>query len=77
MKIFDRTNADDPRVLVVFTDGDDNYSKKKIGEVIQKAKRENINIFCVGFWISKRCKSKRIASKIQAENIIIYIPNKK
>ncbi len=53
MKIFDQTDFNEPRILVVFSDGDDNYSKKKTGELIAKAKRENINIFCVAFGYPK------------------------
>ena len=53
MRIFDRANIDDPRILVIFTDGDDNYSKRGIGEIIARAKRENINVFVVAFGYPK------------------------
>ncbi len=47
------TPKEDPRVLVLFTDGDDNYSKTKIGDLIEKAKANKINVFCVAFGYSK------------------------
>lgn len=50
--VLSETNKDDFRVLVLFTDGDDNYSKEKIGEIIEKAKKENVNIFTVAFGYS-------------------------
>ncbi|MBR3090713.1 MAG: OmpA family protein [Bacteroidetes bacterium] len=53
IKLFEPAPIEDPRILVVFSDGDDNYSKTKTGAIIQKAKRENINIFCVAFGYPK------------------------
>ncbi|GAB5464930.1 MAG: hypothetical protein Kapaf2KO_03660 [Candidatus Kapaibacteriales bacterium] len=47
------TPSEDPRVLVVFSDGDDNYSTAKIGDIIEKAKKENINIFTIAFGFSE------------------------
>jgi len=46
------TEEDSPRVIVIFTDGDDNYSKIKIGELINRAKEKNINIFTIAFGFS-------------------------
>jgi outer membrane protein OmpA-like peptidoglycan-associated protein len=46
---FEGTDPKVPRVLVIFTDGDDNYSKKEIGDIIEKAKEMKIHIFTVGF----------------------------
>ncbi|MGE5480143.1 MAG: OmpA family protein [Chloroflexota bacterium] len=42
-----------PRVLVLFSDGDENYSKTKIGELIDQAKKEDVHIFAVGFGYSQ------------------------
>lgn len=50
---FKNTDSTVPRVLVIFTDGDDNYSKTKIGDLIEKAKKENIFIFAVAFGYSQ------------------------
>ncbi|MBI5325014.1 MAG: OmpA family protein [Ignavibacteriae bacterium] len=47
------TPEKDPRVLVIFTDGDDNYSKQKIGDLIEKARANKIHIFAVAFGYSK------------------------
>ncbi len=41
-----------PRVLVIFTDGDDNYSYRDIGPIIERAIEENINIFSIAFGYS-------------------------
>ena len=62
MRIFEKADIDDPRILVIFTDGDDNYSKRSIGEVIAKAKRENINVFVVAFGYPKDAGLKEITS---------------
>jgi outer membrane protein OmpA-like peptidoglycan-associated protein/Mg-chelatase subunit ChlD len=53
MDIFQDASKKDPRVMAVFTDGDENYSKKEIGQLIEKAKKENIHVFCVAFGYSK------------------------
>jgi outer membrane protein OmpA-like peptidoglycan-associated protein len=53
MKVFENTDSTTPRVLVVFTDGDDNYSQTKIGDLIEKAKKNNIFIFAVAFGYSQ------------------------
>lgn len=53
IKILSQTSKDDPRVLVLFTDGDDNYSKIDIGKVIEYAKKEKVHIFTVAFGYSQ------------------------
>lgn len=53
---FDMFNVADtvaPRVLVVFSDGDDNYSKHKIGDIIKKAQDLDVHIFAIAFGYSK------------------------
>ncbi|MCX7879294.1 MAG: OmpA family protein [Ignavibacteria bacterium] len=45
-------NDGNPRLVVVFSDGDDNYSKAKIGEIIQLAKEKKVHIFTVAFGYS-------------------------
>ena len=62
IRIFEKADIDDPRILVIFTDGDDNYSKRGIGEIIAKAKRENINVFVVAFGYPKDAGLKEITS---------------
>ncbi len=44
---------DNPKVLVLFTDGDENYSKKNVDSVIRFANQNNIHIFCVAFGYAK------------------------
>jgi outer membrane protein OmpA-like peptidoglycan-associated protein len=53
IKILSQTSQTDPRVLVLFTDGDDNYSKVEIGKVIEYAKKEKVHIFTVAFGYSR------------------------
>ncbi len=53
MKTFANTDSTIPRVLVIFSDGDDNYSQTKIGDLIEKAKENNVFIFAVAFGYSK------------------------
>ncbi|MCX6145947.1 MAG: VWA domain-containing protein, partial [Candidatus Kapabacteria bacterium] len=48
LNLIDTTDTKSPRLLVVFTDGDENYSKKKINEIIKIAKARNIHIFTIG-----------------------------
>ncbi len=61
MKTFEKTDSTTPRVLVVFTDGDDNYSKTKIGDLIEKAKKNHIFIFAVAFGYSQDKNLKYMA----------------
>lgn len=60
--MFESTSEDVPRVLVLFTDGDENYSKKEIGELIEKAKELEVHVFCVSFGYSKDDNLKDIAN---------------
>lgn len=41
-----------PRLVVVFSDGDDNYSRAKIGQIISLAKRNKVHVFTVAFGYS-------------------------
>ena len=61
MNLFEFTSKEDPRVLVVFTDGDDNVSKKEINDLIKRAKDEKIHIFCVAFGYYKDDGLKQMA----------------
>lgn len=47
------TPIDDPRVIVVLSDGDDNYSKASLDSLIRRANRDKIHVFCVAFGYSK------------------------
>lgn len=60
--MFEGTSSEVPRVLVIFTDGDENYSKKEVGELIKQAKDMNVHIFCVAFGYSKDDDLKMISS---------------
>lgn len=53
MDILERTPEVIPRVLVVFSDGDDNYSKVELDSLYARAKRLKVNIFAVAFGYSK------------------------
>jgi len=59
--LFRETEPEVPRVLVLFSDGDDNYSKKEIGEIIDSAKSQNVHIFTVAFGYSKDAYLKSMA----------------
>ncbi len=50
--LFEGTSPDVPRVLVIFSDGDDNYSKTQINELIDSAKKLNVHVFTVAFGYS-------------------------
>jgi outer membrane protein OmpA-like peptidoglycan-associated protein len=51
-KMLEEMPADVPRILVIFSDGDDNYSKKNLGELIERAKAQQVHIFSVAFGYS-------------------------
>lgn len=55
------TPIEDPRVVVVLSDGDDNYSKTSIDSLIKKANREKIHVFCVAFGYSKDESMRQLA----------------
>jgi outer membrane protein OmpA-like peptidoglycan-associated protein len=61
MNMFEGTSRDVPRVVVIFSDGDDNYSKSELGDLIEQAKKENIHIFTVAFGYSKDENLKYLA----------------
>ncbi len=46
------TDDGSPRLVVVFSDGDDNYSQAKVGQIISLAKKYNVHIFTVAFGYS-------------------------
>jgi len=72
IRIFENAPIDDPRVLVVFTDGDDNFSRRKVGEIIARAKRENVNIFIVAFGYPKDEELKEIAFNTGGKYYRVY-----
>lgn len=49
IRMFDSLPADVPRILVAFTDGDDNFSQGTIRDVFREAQERNIRVFTVGF----------------------------
>jgi len=53
MNMLTNTSKDIPRVVVIFSDGDDNYSKSELGDLIEQAKKEKIHVFTVAFGYSK------------------------
>lgn len=53
IEVFSNVPQDsNPRLVVIFSDGDDNYSIKKTGEIIELAKRNKVHIFTVAFGFS-------------------------
>lgn len=50
-----------PRVLVVFSDGDDNESRKEVDDIIRRAKEQKIHVFVVAFGYSKDENLRSIA----------------
>lgn len=44
---------DNPKVVVILSDGDDNYSKKNLDSLIRKANLLDVHVFCVAFGYSK------------------------
>ncbi len=62
--IFDELPDDgSPRLVVVFSDGDDNYSRVKAGEIIQNARNKKVRIFTVAFGYSIDDNLKEISSQ--------------
>ena len=55
------TDSTKPRILVLFSDGDDNYSRVSLGDVINNAKENNVNIFTIAFGYSIDDKLKQMA----------------
>jgi len=49
------------KVVVIFTDGDDNYSKKNLDSLIKRANSEKVNVFCVAFGYSEDDNLKNLA----------------
>lgn len=52
ISLFENTSEETPRILVMFSDGDDNYSKVPTKEVVDYANKMNVNIFTVAFGYS-------------------------
>lgn len=61
MAMFKGTDPDVPRVLVSFTDGDDNYSTNTVYSVIDTAIKHKIHLFTVAFGYSKDDNLREIA----------------
>lgn len=53
IEILKDTEKEKPKVLVILTDGDDNYSKKNLDSVIKRANLFDVHVFCVAFGYSK------------------------
>lgn len=49
LNLYEGTSEDVPRVLVVFSDGDDNISEHEVAAIIDKANEGKIHIFTVAF----------------------------
>lgn len=47
------TPKDKPKVVVILSDGDDNYSKKNLDSLIRLANSLDVHVFCVAFGYSK------------------------
>jgi outer membrane protein OmpA-like peptidoglycan-associated protein len=53
LKTLDNVPLDQPKVCVVFADGDENTSNTKVTEIFEYATKHNISIYCVGFGFAK------------------------
>ena len=53
VKLYDTAASDVPKIMVVFTDGDDNASENNVFRVLDKAVREKIRVFTVAFGYSQ------------------------
>ena len=53
LKTLDNVPLDQPKVCVVFADGDENTSNTKVSEIFEFATKHNISIYCVGFGFAK------------------------
>ncbi|HRP02010.1 MAG TPA: OmpA family protein [Candidatus Kapabacteria bacterium] len=63
-KSFDVLNVapdEEYKVVVIFTDGDDNYSKFNLDSLIRRANNEKVNVFCVAFGYSEDINLKNLA----------------
>lgn len=63
MDVLQDTPKEDPRILVILSDFDDNYSQKKIMEIVDRAKELKVHIFTIGFGYSKDEHAKFIAGQ--------------
>ncbi len=72
ISVFAETPKDVPRVMVIFSDGDDNYSKSKMGDLIKQAKDLNINIFTIGFGYCKDENLRKIAEYTGGKFYLAY-----
>jgi outer membrane protein OmpA-like peptidoglycan-associated protein len=63
IELLEDTPKDVPRVMVIFTDGDDNYSQIKLDSLIRKANDNKVFVFTVAFGYSKSDKLKYLAWK--------------
>jgi flagellar motor protein MotB len=61
INILKDTPKDNPKVVVILTDGDDNYSKKNIDSLIKRANALDAHVFCVAFGYSKDESLRTIA----------------
>lgn len=53
LRTLDKVPLDQPKVCVVFADGDENTSTTKASEIYEFATKHNISIYCVGFGFAK------------------------
>lgn len=53
LKTLNDVPVDQPKVCVVFADGDENTSNTKVTEIYEYATKHNISIYCVGFGFAK------------------------
>jgi Mg-chelatase subunit ChlD len=71
-----------PKVIVVFSDGEDNYSKARLKTILDTAKTKGVNIFTVGFGypndeimrqIAKYTGGKYYRAKTKEELIAVFL----
>jgi len=60
---FEGYDKENPRIVVLFSDGDDNYSKTQVADLIEKAQKEDISVYTVAFGYSQDDNLKSISSQ--------------
>lgn len=72
LDLYEKTDSTVPRVLVLFTDGDDNSSKQELPELIARAKRMNVHVFAVAFGYSDDAKLRSLAKHTGGKFYKVY-----
>ncbi|MBL7999717.1 MAG: OmpA family protein [Candidatus Kapabacteria bacterium] len=69
---FDTLPESMPRILVAFSDGDDNFSKTKAREIFLAAKQRNVHVFTVGFGYTQDDVLNYVAQNTGGKHYRVY-----